>query len=152
MQTAGTASCSAGHIRLMQQPRPTEPAIVALHATSVLQRQQHDWSQCFFAHPQERARRRSLQKYSYAAVLCPDMVNSGSCRHGDACDKSHSVGSTACTVAGDLYRSRSCHALFFSRQWLHPAVLTNCEAAHSSTRSICQRLAIHSSLSMLGRN
>ncbi|WIA11186.1 hypothetical protein OEZ85_011316 [Tetradesmus obliquus] len=70
-------------------------------------RQQHDWSTCFYAHPQERARRRSLLRHSYAAVLCPDMVSSGSCRLGDACDKSHSVFEL--WLHPDKYCTRMCY-------------------------------------------
>ncbi|KAF6256961.1 hypothetical protein COO60DRAFT_1526512 [Scenedesmus sp. NREL 46B-D3] len=70
-------------------------------------RHQHDWSKCFYAHPQERARRRSLQKYRYAAVLCPDMISRGTCRHGDACGKSHSVFEF--WLHPDKYCTRMCY-------------------------------------------
>lgn len=57
----------------------------------VLQKQAHNWVECFCAHPGEKARRRDLRIHQYAAVMCSDMLHTGSCAAGDACGKTHSV-------------------------------------------------------------
>jgi hypothetical protein len=47
-------------------------------------------------------------------VLCPDMVNSGACRNGDACDKSHSV-SSCCLQYGCVLQQQKILNATFSR-------------------------------------
>ena len=50
----------------------------------------HDWTQCPFVHPGERARRRCPKKYNYSATPCPDFKR-GACKRGDACEFAHGV-------------------------------------------------------------
>ncbi|KAL7150807.1 hypothetical protein ABFS83_05G138200 [Erythranthe nasuta] len=50
----------------------------------------HDWTECPFAHPGEKARRRDPRKYHYSGGACPDFRR-GECRRGDACEYAHGV-------------------------------------------------------------
>ena len=50
----------------------------------------HDWTECPFAHPGEKAKRRDPRKYRYSGTACPD-YRKGSCRRGDACEFAHGV-------------------------------------------------------------
>ncbi|KAI3454113.1 hypothetical protein Pfo_010776 [Paulownia fortunei] len=50
----------------------------------------HDWTECPFAHPGEKARRRDPRKYHYSGSACPDFRR-GECRRGDACEYAHGV-------------------------------------------------------------
>ncbi|KAL4452683.1 hypothetical protein ABPG75_008345 [Micractinium tetrahymenae] len=51
----------------------------------------HDWTECPFAHPGERATRRAPHKYGYTGVACPSMKRDGSCAIGSHCPYSHNV-------------------------------------------------------------
>eukprot|EP00195_Chlamydomonas_chlamydogama_P006297 CAMPEP_0202894116 /NCGR_PEP_ID=MMETSP1392-20130828/3564_1 /ASSEMBLY_ACC=CAM_ASM_000868 /TAXON_ID=225041 /ORGANISM="Chlamydomonas chlamydogama, Strain SAG 11-48b" /LENGTH=381 /DNA_ID=CAMNT_0049578689 /DNA_START=87 /DNA_END=1229 /DNA_ORIENTATION=- len=51
----------------------------------------HDWTECCFAHPGEKATRRCPQKYSYFAIACPDMKKNGDCPRGERCMFAHNV-------------------------------------------------------------
>lgn len=51
----------------------------------------HDWTQCPFAHPGEKAKRRDPQQYKYAAIACIDMKKNGTCPRGDSCPYAHNV-------------------------------------------------------------
>ncbi|KAL0297242.1 UNVERIFIED_CONTAM: Zinc finger CCCH domain-containing protein 49 [Sesamum radiatum] len=50
----------------------------------------HDWTECPFAHPGEKARRRDPRKYHYSGSACPDFRR-GACKRGDACEYAHGV-------------------------------------------------------------
>ncbi|KAK6129672.1 hypothetical protein DH2020_036590 [Rehmannia glutinosa] len=50
----------------------------------------HDWTECPFAHPGEKARRRDPRKYHYSGGACPDFRR-GECLRGDACEYAHGV-------------------------------------------------------------
>ncbi|KAL6528768.1 hypothetical protein OROMI_028944 [Orobanche minor] len=50
----------------------------------------HDWTECPFAHPGEKARRRDPRKYLYSGGACPDF-RKGECKRGDACEYAHGV-------------------------------------------------------------
>lgn len=50
----------------------------------------HDWTECPFAHPGEKARRRDPRKYHYSGGACPDF-RKGECKRGDACEYAHGV-------------------------------------------------------------
>ncbi|KAH9762739.1 zinc finger CCCH domain-containing protein 20 [Citrus sinensis] len=41
----------------------------------------HDWTECPYAHPGEKARRRDPRKYHYSGTACPDF-RKGSCKKG----------------------------------------------------------------------
>lgn len=51
----------------------------------------HDWTECPFAHPGERATRRAPHKFGYTGVACPSMKRDGSCAIGSHCPYSHNV-------------------------------------------------------------
>ncbi|QDZ19593.1 zinc finger CCCH domain-containing protein [Chloropicon primus] len=65
----------------------------------------HDWTQCPFAHPGEKARRRDPRKYSYSAEPCPD-YRKGTCKRGDACEYAHGV--FECWLHPSRYRTQMC--------------------------------------------
>ncbi|EEE62637.1 hypothetical protein OsJ_17440 [Oryza sativa Japonica Group] len=48
----------------------------------------HDWTECPFAHPGEKARRRDPRRYCYSGTACPDF-RKGGCKRGDACEFAH---------------------------------------------------------------
>lgn len=51
----------------------------------------HDWTECPFAHPQEKARRRDPKVHSYTGIACPSMKKEGTCAFGDHCPYAHNV-------------------------------------------------------------
>mmetsp|Transcript_3477 Transcript_3477/g.7052 ORF Transcript_3477/g.7052 Transcript_3477/m.7052 type:complete len:401 (-) Transcript_3477:216-1418(-) len=51
----------------------------------------HDWTECPFAHPNEKATRRDPKKYSYTGIACPSMKDNGDCAFGDECPYAHNV-------------------------------------------------------------
>jgi len=51
----------------------------------------HDWTECPFAHPHEKARRRDPKIHSYTGIACPSMKKEGSCAFGDNCPYAHNV-------------------------------------------------------------
>ncbi|CAH9101911.1 unnamed protein product [Cuscuta epithymum] len=65
----------------------------------------HDWTECPYAHPGEKARRRDPRKYHYAGVACPEF-RKGSCRKGDACEYAHGV--FECWLHPARYRTQPC--------------------------------------------
>ncbi|MCO5591549.1 hypothetical protein L7F22_045535 [Adiantum nelumboides] len=65
----------------------------------------HDWTQCPFAHPGEKARRRDPRVHHYSAVPCPDF-RKAACKRGDACELSHGV--FECWLHPTRYRTQIC--------------------------------------------
>ncbi|KAL8152488.1 hypothetical protein V2J09_010248 [Rumex salicifolius] len=65
----------------------------------------HDWTECPFAHPGEKARRRDLRRYPYSGTACTDF-RKGSCRRGDACEFAHGV--FECWLHPTRYRTQAC--------------------------------------------
>ncbi|KDD73711.1 hypothetical protein H632_c1902p0, partial [Helicosporidium sp. ATCC 50920] len=51
----------------------------------------HDWTECPFAHQQEKVRRRDPRVHTYTGVACPSMKNSGSCHMGVHCPFAHNM-------------------------------------------------------------
>jgi len=51
----------------------------------------HDWTECPYAHPQEKARRRDPRLYNYTGIACPSMKKEGACAFGDHCPYAHNV-------------------------------------------------------------
>ncbi|KAK9833310.1 hypothetical protein WJX81_005201 [Elliptochloris bilobata] len=66
----------------------------------------HDWTQCPFAHPSEKAKRRDPRRYKYSGTACPDFRKSGKCRRGDACQFAHGV--FECWLHPARYRTQMC--------------------------------------------
>ncbi|KAK4762850.1 hypothetical protein SAY86_008618 [Trapa natans] len=65
----------------------------------------HDWTECPFAHPGEKARRRDPRKYHYSGASCPEF-RKGSCRKGEACEFAHGV--FECWLHPARYRTQAC--------------------------------------------
>ncbi|PIN14151.1 CCCH-type Zn-finger protein [Handroanthus impetiginosus] len=65
----------------------------------------HDWTECPFAHPGEKARRRDPRKFHYSGTACPDF-RKGNCRKGDACEFAHGV--FECWLHPARYRTQPC--------------------------------------------
>lgn len=65
----------------------------------------HDWTECPFAHPGEKARRRDPRLFSYSGNACPDF-RKGSCKRGDACPYAHGV--FECWLHPIRYRTQLC--------------------------------------------
>nr|GLL39846.1 zinc finger CCCH domain-containing protein 20-like [Ipomoea trifida] len=65
----------------------------------------HDWTECPFAHPGEKARRRDPRKYRYSGTACPDF-RKGNCRKGDLCEFAHGV--FECWLHPARYRTQPC--------------------------------------------
>ncbi|KAM7495090.1 hypothetical protein LguiB_029699 [Lonicera macranthoides] len=76
----------------------------------------HDWTDCPFAHPGEKARRRDPRRYRYSGAVCPDFRR-GNCSKGDNCDFAHGV----------------------FEHWLHPARYRTeaCKDGKNCQRKIC---------------
>jgi hypothetical protein len=65
----------------------------------------HDWTECPFAHPGEKARRHDPRKYHYSGTDCPDF-RKGGCKRGDACEYAHGV--FECWLHPARYRMQPC--------------------------------------------
>lgn len=65
----------------------------------------HDWTECPYAHPGEKARRRDPRKFHYSGTACPEF-RKGSCRKGDACEYAHGV--FECWLHPARYRTQPC--------------------------------------------
>ncbi|KAG6497283.1 hypothetical protein ZIOFF_041129 [Zingiber officinale] len=65
----------------------------------------HDWTECPFAHPGEKARRRDPRKYHYSGSACPDF-RKGGCKRGDSCEFAHGV--FECWLHPARYRTQPC--------------------------------------------
>ncbi|KAJ7568702.1 hypothetical protein O6H91_01G044600 [Diphasiastrum complanatum] len=76
----------------------------------------HDWTECPFAHPGEKASRRDPCRFRYSGAACPDFKK-GNCKKGEACEFSHGVFET----------------------WLHPARYRTqpCKDGRNCTRKTC---------------
>lgn len=65
----------------------------------------HDWTECPFAHPGEKARRRDPRKCHYSGTACPEF-RKGACKRGDACEYAHGV--FECWLHPARYRTQPC--------------------------------------------
>ncbi|XP_041995973.1 zinc finger CCCH domain-containing protein 2-like [Salvia splendens] len=65
----------------------------------------HDWTDCPFAHPGEKARRRDPRRFCYSGLVCPE-YRKGHCGKGDACEFSHGV--FECWLHPSRYRTEAC--------------------------------------------
>jgi len=65
----------------------------------------HDWTECPYAHPGEKARRRDPRKFHYSGTACPEF-RKGCCKRGDACEFSHGV--FECWLHPARYRTQPC--------------------------------------------
>lgn len=65
----------------------------------------HDWTECPFAHPGEKARRRDPRKHHYSGTACPEF-RKGLCKRGDSCEFAHGV--FECWLHPARYRTQPC--------------------------------------------
>nr|POE46065.1 zinc finger ccch domain-containing protein 49 [Quercus suber] len=65
----------------------------------------HDWTECPYAHPGEKARRRDPLKYHYSGTACPEF-RKGNCKKGDSCEFAHGV--FECWLHPNRYRTQPC--------------------------------------------
>ncbi|CAA3012007.1 zinc finger CCCH domain-containing 20-like [Olea europaea subsp. europaea] len=65
----------------------------------------HDWTECPYAHPGEKARRRDPRKFHYSGTACPEF-RKGTCKKGDACEYAHGV--FECWLHPARYRTQPC--------------------------------------------
>lgn len=65
----------------------------------------HDWTECPYAHPGEKARRRDPRRYHYSGTSCPD-YRKGGCKKGDSCEFAHGV--FECWLHPARYRTQPC--------------------------------------------
>ncbi|KAF8023233.1 hypothetical protein BT93_F0670 [Corymbia citriodora subsp. variegata] len=65
----------------------------------------HDWTECPYAHPGEKARRRDPRRFLYSGTACPDF-RKGACRKGDSCEFAHGV--FECWLHPERYRTQAC--------------------------------------------
>ncbi|KNA11744.1 hypothetical protein SOVF_132290 [Spinacia oleracea] len=66
----------------------------------------HDWTDCPFSHPGEKARRRDPRRFHYSGTVCPEYRRSGSCSRGDECEFAHGV--FECWLHPARYRTEAC--------------------------------------------
>ncbi|XP_074287546.1 zinc finger CCCH domain-containing protein 2-like [Silene latifolia] len=66
----------------------------------------HDWTDCPFAHPGEKARRRDPRRFHYSGSVCPEYRRSGGCSKGDECEFAHGV--FECWLHPARYRTEAC--------------------------------------------
>jgi hypothetical protein len=67
----------------------------------------HDWTECPYSHPGEKARRRDPQKYNYSGNPCPEFRKLGNCTKGDSCYFAHGV--FECWLHPSRYRTQLCN-------------------------------------------
>lgn len=65
----------------------------------------HDWTDCPFAHPGEKARRRDPRRFHYSGTMCPEFRRGG-CSRGDGCEFAHGV--FECWLHPARYRTEAC--------------------------------------------
>ncbi|GMJ09885.1 hypothetical protein HRI_004657700 [Hibiscus trionum] len=66
----------------------------------------HDWTNCTFAHPGEKARRRDPKRYRYSSTVCSEFRRDGVCPRGDDCEFAHGV--FECWLHPTRYRTEAC--------------------------------------------
>ncbi|GBF91455.1 hypothetical protein Rsub_04195 [Raphidocelis subcapitata] len=70
-------------------------------------RRPHDWSQCAFAHPGEKGRRRPLDRVPYEPRMCAFARRGEECPAGDKCLQAHNIFESYCHPA--KYRTAMCN-------------------------------------------
>eukprot|EP00210_Caulerpa_lentillifera_P006220 g5941.t1 len=68
----------------------------------------HDWTECPFAHPGEKATRRDPRLHTYVGIECPNVKNEASgCPRSDSCPFAHNV--FECWLHPSRYRTQMCN-------------------------------------------
>ncbi|KAF9588191.1 hypothetical protein IFM89_008205 [Coptis chinensis] len=100
----------------------------------------HDWTDCPFAHPGEKARRRDPRRFHYSGNACADFRH-GTCPRGDSCEFAHGV--FECWLHPARYRTHACKdgrnctrkVCFFAHTPRHLRVLPLSSCSPSSSMS-----------------
>ncbi|KAI3967671.1 hypothetical protein MKX01_039581 [Papaver californicum] len=66
---------------------------------------QHEWVDCPYVHPDEKARRRDPVRFNYSATGCTEF-RKGNCKKGDTCEYAHGVFES--WLHPDRYRTQAC--------------------------------------------
>ncbi|KFK31654.1 hypothetical protein AALP_AA6G141300 [Arabis alpina] len=66
----------------------------------------HDWTDCPFSHPGEKARRRDPRLFQYTGEVCPEFRHGGDCSLGNECGFAHGV--FECWLHPNRYRTEAC--------------------------------------------
>uniref|UniRef100_A0A2P2INL1 C3H1-type domain-containing protein n=1 Tax=Rhizophora mucronata TaxID=61149 RepID=A0A2P2INL1_RHIMU len=111
----------------------------------------HDWTECPYAHPGEKARRRDPRKYHYSGIACPDF-RKGSCKKGDACEFAHGV--FECWLHPARYRTQPCkdgpncrrRVCFFAHTPEQLRVLTHHSPTSLSSAESCEALPLRQAI------
>ncbi|KAF3338632.1 zinc finger CCCH domain-containing protein 2-like protein [Carex littledalei] len=69
-------------------------------------RTSHDWTDCPYLHPGEKARRRDPRKFRYTSELCTEFRKNGKCAIRDECRFAHGVFEV--WLHPDRYRTQLC--------------------------------------------
>ncbi|KAA8526351.1 hypothetical protein F0562_008446 [Nyssa sinensis] len=85
--------------------RPTNSGCSKFKVRRCTRSRSHDWTDCPFAHPGEKARRRDPRRYHYFGTICPEFRR-GSCSRGDNCEFAHGV--FECWLHPARYRTEAC--------------------------------------------
>ncbi|KAK4343396.1 hypothetical protein RND71_036490 [Anisodus tanguticus] len=101
----------------------------------------HDWIECPYVHPGEKARRRDPSKYHYSGTACPDF-RKGSCNRGDTCEFAHGV--FECWLHPSRYRTQPCkdgldctrRVCFFAHSPEQLRVVLGSDPFYNSTRPV----------------
>ncbi|CAK8568409.1 unnamed protein product [Lathyrus sativus] len=67
----------------------------------------HDWTECPYSHPGEKARRRDPRKFHYSGTPCSEFRRLGNCTKGDSCYFAHGV--FECWLHPSRYRTQLCN-------------------------------------------
>ncbi|MCL7036168.1 hypothetical protein MKW94_028046 [Papaver nudicaule] len=73
----------------------------------------HDWTECPYAHRNEKARRRDPRKFRYSGIACSEF-RSGECKNGELCEFAHGIFEF--WLHPSRYRTRLCNAGMFCRR------------------------------------
>ncbi|KAI9093342.1 hypothetical protein K1719_027356 [Acacia pycnantha] len=101
----------------------------------------HDWTDCPFAHPCEKARRRDPRRFHYSGTVCPE-YRRGGCSRGDSCEFAHGV--FECWLHPARYRTEACKdgknckrkVCFFAHTPRQLRILPDNSHSHNSSSSV----------------
>ncbi|KAJ0966195.1 hypothetical protein J5N97_027333 [Dioscorea zingiberensis] len=96
----------AAHDRELDAYSSDEFRIYDFKVRRCMRGRSHDWTDCPFAHPGEKARRRDPRRFHYSGTVCPDFRRDGSCPRGEACGLAHGV--FECWLHPARYRTMPC--------------------------------------------
>ncbi|KAG6741263.1 hypothetical protein POTOM_054496 [Populus tomentosa] len=105
----------------------------------------HDWTDCPFAHPGEKARRRDPRRFHYSGSVCPEFKRGG-CSRGENCELSHGV--FECWLHPSRYRTEACKdgknckrkVCFFAHSPRQLRILPEVSSRNKSLASPCSSL------------